>query len=453
MAHCHRRSRSGWLALVLLATAPWLASAADPEQAGRLDAELTPFGAQRAGNADGSIPAWQGGLTQAPACYGGLGARYCNPFAEDRPETLVTADRADAFEAWLSPGQRALLAQFPASQVMPVYATRRSYTNPAPVLQAIRRNAMRAQLQANGEVLADAEQGVPFPIPENGVEVIWNHKARYRPAGLRVQDHQFVVAPTGDFSQTVSRIDTLQPYAQAGQPGVPMLRYTLQVFTEPPRLDGTVLLIHDSRDALAQPRRAWQRSSGQPFLRKAPALAHDAIVPGSDGILTIDQIDGFSGPLERYDFRLLGRQELLVPANSYRLHSSALEYADLLGKHHLNPEHLRYERRRVWVVEAVLRAGVAHRYKRRRFYVDEDGWQIRVVDVYDARGTLIQMQELHSVMAYDLGYEFVVAHAVYDLEHQRYLVQSLNNQANEISLEALRAEDFEYGKVARRLDK
>ena len=35
----------------------------------RLGQDLTPSGAEKAGNADGTIPAWTGGLTEAPAGF------------------------------------------------------------------------------------------------------------------------------------------------------------------------------------------------------------------------------------------------------------------------------------------------------------------------------------------------------------------------------------------------
>ena len=49
---------------LLCAATAW--GAVSPQDAARLGAELTPLGGERAGNADGSIPAWNGGLKGRP---------------------------------------------------------------------------------------------------------------------------------------------------------------------------------------------------------------------------------------------------------------------------------------------------------------------------------------------------------------------------------------------------
>ncbi len=434
------------------------AAAAVPEdQAARLGGDLTPVGAERAGNADGSIPDWTGGFVGAPPCFAGYGSRYCDPFPEDQARFTITAENLAAHTGRLTDGQIALLRRFPDSYRMPVYTTRRSFANPDFVYEASRLNAVQADLQANGEALVGASVGVPFPIPENAAEVIWNHKTRYRDISVRRWNNQFAVPASGDYNQTKIREDVLFAYARPGFAALAdkekVLTYFLQVISQPPRLDGTLILVHETMDQIAGSRRAWQYSPGQQRIRSAPGVGYDTPGPGTDGLRTYDQIDMFTGPMDRYEWKLLDKRELYVPANSYRLHSDALRYSDIVGKGHLNPDHVRYELRRVWVVEANLRPGVAHTYKRRRFYLDEDGWQIRAVDVYDARGELRQLQEAHTVIAYDKPYELPVCETVYDLQENRYLAQTLNNEDPETVTQVFETDHFESRKVSKLVKK
>ncbi|MFA5941686.1 MAG: DUF1329 domain-containing protein, partial [Sinimarinibacterium sp.] len=205
-----------WFGAVLLLVA-CVAQARVPEaEAARLGADLTPLGAEQAGNADGTIPAWNGGLTAPPSCFGGPGGRYCDPFPEDRPLFVVTAANLAPHEAQLAAGQIALLRQFPDSYRIPVYATRRSFANPEFVYAATRQNATRAELQNSGETLAGAATGVPFPLPSSGSEVIWNHKTRYRGLGALRWNNQFAVTASGDYNHTKIREETLFVYAQPG---------------------------------------------------------------------------------------------------------------------------------------------------------------------------------------------------------------------------------------------
>ncbi len=440
-----------WLVLPALLLSAAALGRVDDGAAARLGDGLTPFGAEQAGNIEGSIPQWAGGLTEAPACFAGPGSRYCDPFADDHARVVVTAANLVDHQAFLSAGQIALLRKYPDSYRMPVYATRRSFANPEFVYAATRANATRAELQGNGEALIGAATGVPFPIPANAHEVIWNHKARWRDVAVRRWNNQFAVPPSGDYNQTRYREDSYHAYARPGltpESVGPMLHYFLQVVTSPQRLDGSILLVHETMDQIAEARGTWQYSPGQQRLRRAPNAGYDLPAAGADGLRTLDQTDTFSGPMDRYDWKLIGKKTLYVPANSYRLHSDAVRYSDIVRKNHIDQDLARYELRRVWVVESTLRPGSAHRYKRRRFYVDEDGWQIRVVDVYDSRNELWQLQEAHSVMAYDKPYELPVCETVYDLLSNRYLVQSLNNEDPETMTQMFDADYFEPRKVS-----
>ena len=186
------------------------------EEAARLGRDLTPVGAIQAANKDGSIPAWEGGLTKAPSCYEGAGSRYCDPFPEDKPLFTITAKNLDQYKAQLTPGQLALFDKYGDSYVMPVYKTRRTFANPQFVYDATAKNAVSAELGGNGEALQGAITGIPFPIPANGHEVIWNHKVRYRDTGVRRWNNQFAVTTSGNYNLVKIQEDAYFVYNTPG---------------------------------------------------------------------------------------------------------------------------------------------------------------------------------------------------------------------------------------------
>src|SRR5512135_2794378 len=106
-----------------------------PEQLARLNSDLTPVGAERAGNADGSIPAWTGGLAKTPPVDRKVG--YVDPFAADTPLYTITAKNAEQYKDLLSNGHLALLKRDAKTFKMDVYPTRRSAAYPEEVLLEI----------------------------------------------------------------------------------------------------------------------------------------------------------------------------------------------------------------------------------------------------------------------------------------------------------------------------
>ncbi|MBV8784526.1 MAG: DUF1329 domain-containing protein, partial [Gammaproteobacteria bacterium] len=207
-----------------------------------------------------------------------------------------------------------------------------------------------------------------------------------------------------------------------------ILVYFMQETTAPARLAGEVLLVHETLNQSKEPRRAWIYNPGQRRVRRAPNVAFDNPGTNSDNQRTDDQFDMYNGSPERYSWQLVGKKELYVPYNSYQLQSEKVKYADLLHKNHINQDYARYELHRVWVVDATLKAGVSHLYKRRTLYVDEDSWQILAVDVYDARNQLYRVQEGHVINYYDLPTLWTDLELVMDLSNGRYLALGLQNE-------------------------
>ncbi len=406
------------------------------EEAARLGKDLTPIGAERAGNDNGSIPAWDGGLTKPPACYKGTGSRYCDPFPSDKPLFTISNANVAEHRANLSAGQVAMLAKFPNTYRINVYETRRTAAYADFIYTATARNAVNATLEFEGESLKGAILGFPFPIPKSAQEVMWNHKLRYRGPGGARWNNQAAVTPAGAYTLVEITEDVKFPYASrtaTPETAENIIIYFLQIVRSPPRLAGQITLVHETMDQVREPRRAWQYSPGQRRLRRAPNVAYDNPSTASDGLRTNDQLDGFNGATDRYTWKLVGKQEVFIPHNSYKLHSDQYKYKDIILRGHINQDLPRYERRRVWVVEANLRPGTSHMFKRRVFYFDEDSWQIALVDLYDNRDQLWRWQELHAIQAYDKPFIGPpVMETAYDLQSSRYIAYSMNNESPEV---------------------
>jgi len=404
--------------------------------AARLGKDLTPTGGEKAANKDGTIPAWEGGLTTAPPCFK-PGGRYCDPFAADQPLYTITPANAAQYQSKLSPGQLAMFKKFP-NYKMVVYPSRRTFASPQHVYDATAVNATRAELIANGEGVAGAAIGIPFPIPAGGFEPIWNHKLRYRGEGGRHWNNQFAVTAAGNFSQVTLREDIAISYSK--KTATPdnldnVSIYFLQIVTAPVRLAGTILLVHETMDQVKEPRRAWQYNPGQRRLRRAPNVGYDNPGTGADGLRTNDQYDMFNGAMDRYSWKVVGKQEMLVPYNGFRLASAQYKYADIMKPGHINQDLPRYELHRVWVVDSTIKAGTTHLYKRRTFYLDEDSWTILLADVYDQRDQLWRWQESHPMMYYDRAWPGTAGEVIYDLQSGRYLGQGFSNEHDEFSTE------------------
>ncbi|HBY87804.1 MAG TPA: DUF1329 domain-containing protein, partial [Colwellia sp.] len=177
------------------------------------------------------------------------------------------------------------------------------------------------------------------------------------------------------------------------------------------------------------PRQAWTYNTGQRRVRRAPNVAYDAPGTASDGLRTTDDFDMYNGAPNRYNWTLKGKQELLIPYNDYRLHSDKVKYADILQAGHINPDLVRYEKHRVWVVEANLKENTRHIYKKRVFYIDEDSWQVAVTDIYDNRDELYRVGVAHAINYYDVPTLWSTLDVFHDIQSRRYIAIGLDNEA------------------------
>lgn len=403
------------------------------QEAGKLAKELTPFGAVRAANADGSIPEWTGGITSAPAGYT-VGDHHIDPFTGDKVLYTITAKNVAEYKDVLTPGQVKLFETYPDTYKMDVYQSRRSASYPEHVYQATLDNATRAELVEGGNGIVQAAIGVPFPVPKDGLEAIWNHILRYRGEKIVREGGQAAPTASGDYTYMGFDDQLLIPYGVKGVKAEDLQKTNIlfkfkQKVTEPARLAGTALLVHETMDQIKTPRQAWTYNTGQRRVRRAPNVAYDAPGTASDGLRTTDDFDMFNGAPNRYTWTLKGKQELLIPYNDYRLHSNDLKYDQILQPGHINPNLVRYEKHRVWVVEANLKSDTRHTYKKRVFYIDEDSWQVAVTDIYDNRDELYRVGVAHGINYYEVPTQWSTLEVFHDLQSRRYIAMGLDNEA------------------------
>jgi hypothetical protein len=418
---------AGVLGLSLLATS--VMAAVPAAEADKLGKSLTPMGAEMAGNADGSIPAWKP-MAKTAGTVDGKGF-LSDPYASEKPLFTITAKNVDQYKDKLAPGQYAMFKRYPETFKMPVYPSHRGATVPDDVFAAIKKNATATNLVSGGNGLENFETAVPFPIPKSGVEVIWNHITRYRGGSVTRLVTQATPQPNGSYSlvyfqdQFVFR-DKMKDY-DPKNPGN-ILFYFKQKVTAPARLAGTVLLVHETLDQVKEPRKAWVYATGQRRVRQAPQVSYDGPGTAADGLRTSDNLDMYNGAPDRYDWKLEGKKEMYIASNSYKIDSPTLKYADIIKAGHINQDLTRYELRRVWHVVATLKPGQRHIYAKRDFYIDEDTWQAAVIDHYDGRGQLWRVAEAHAEDYYDKQVPWYALEALYDLQSGRYLALGMKNE-------------------------
>lgn len=417
------------IALVLFTGSTWAAVSA--EEVAKLGTTLTPFGAEKAGNAAGTIPAWTGGITKVPADYKTPGQHHTDPFASDKPLFTITKANLDQYKANLTPGQIALFNTYPETYQMPVYQTRRSGSAPQWVYDNTRKNAATAKLLDGGNGFSDAFGGIPFPIPQNGVEALWNHIARYRGTYIVRRASEVAVQRNGSYSLVTSQQEALFKYYDPKGSFADLnniMFYYLSFTKSPARLAGGAVLVHETLDQVKEQRQAWGYNAGQRRVRRAPNLAYDTPISAADGLRTADDTDMFNGAPDRYDWKLLGKKEIYIPYNNYKVTSPDVKYDDLLKEGHLNPVYTRNELHRVWVVEGTLKSSARHIYSKRTLYLDEDSWQAAVVDQYDGRGELWRVSVAYLKNYYELPTTWSAFDVFHDLQARRYYVQNLDNE-------------------------
>lgn len=412
---------------VALVSAPALSLAAvSAQEAAQLGKELTRFGAIQAGNAEGTIPAYTGGLREAPPDFEPGSGFWADPFKDEQPLFRITAANVEQYKDKLSDGQIALLKKYPDTYYMDIYPSHRTAAYPEEVLAATERNATGCSALKNGLAVDTAcRGGLPFPIPKTGNEVMWNLLLRYTDGkyGMTTQSsNSWIVSSNGTVTKaSEQRTFTERPYYQPDVPGRDPQMYfrTYSINSEPARRAGEIVGFEDFLDPTVSPRKAWSYSTGQRRVKLAPEFNYDTPVASMSGVELFDELFMFSGMQDRFDFKLLGKQEMFLPYNGYKFYFGCTQQ-EQLKERHVNPDCERWELHRAWVVEATLKPGQRHVYSKRRYYLDEDNYGAGLYDAWDQGGQLYRSMFMSSVQLYDHDIPYSVKHAIYDFNKGMY---------------------------------
>ncbi len=384
------------------------------DEANLLKTELTPVGAERAGNKDGTIPAWTGGYT-TPASGWHPGQVRPDPFAQEKPLFAITPANLASYADKLPEGQKELFRRH-ADYRMDVYPTHRSAAFPQSVYDSIARNAVQAHAAPSGIAygVEGAAGGIPFPIPKTGMEAVWNHLLAFWGAARQVRISTYVAAPNGRIELASTYSETADfPYYAAGATPASVGGYyfkTRHIGAAPPSHVGESYLAWQPLDTTRYKFTAWRLIPGERRVRRAPSISYDIPDPDASGFENLDEYYIYFGGPDRYDFKLLGKKEMYIPYNNNRFYTR--KSSEVMKPLHANPDALRYELHRVWVVEGTLAPGKHHIAPRRRLYIDEDTWLAVYADSWDENGKLWKFGEgtmylMPDIPAVILGSQFV----------------------------------------------
>lgn len=391
-----------------------------------LNKEFTPLGGERAGNKDGSIPAWTAEAVVVGNFVPGKQLRLDSwRYKAEKPLYSIDASNVSQYAGKLSAGQMALFSQFPDYR-MDVYPSHRSCNAPGFVAENTQKNVGFAQVGANGWSLKDAYvPGIPFPFPQSGIEVMWNQKMRYRGVGAFGGGFTFVSPRKGgaDWLTPAAEQVLYWPWAEPGSRKLSefgtAMSQTFVKQTEPAAMAGFNSIISDYVDKPGTD--AYVYFPGQRRVRRMPTMAYDAPQAGYENQYLVDEAGLFMGAMDRFDWKLVGKKEMLVAYNSFGASDFKSDWRKVLTAEGLVPASRRYELHRVWVIEATVKAGLRHSAPKRTFYVDEDSWNLLFAEDYDAQGKLTKVREGYVIPVFEVGACDVSAFVQYNLLEGRIL--------------------------------
>ncbi|WP_022980829.1 DUF1329 domain-containing protein [Ideonella sp. B508-1] len=416
--------------------------AASPDDVARLGKDLTPWGAEVAGNKDGSIPAWSGGQKALPAGFNpnGGGKRWVDPFAGEKPLFTITAENAAKYQDKLLGSTQELFRRYPKDFRMEVYPSHRTVWVPDWVNANTAKNAASAKILPNGYALGGAFGGIPFPFPKTGLEVWWNNEVRYKGTYHRNNVGTWTVDSAGrrslngafisdlyfpNFDQEVGREKFLA--------GDGLYYKVYNDYTAPASRVGEVNLYWTWYDQSAHAGKGWIYTPGTRRVRTTPDLFYDTPCPGYNGGITMDDIQMTYGPQDRFDWKLVGKQEKLIPYNNYT-QQFATTSAHILTPNFPNPEDMRWELHRVWVIEGTPKAGVHHIYSKKVVYIDED-YGSSEMETYDKAGKIFRAGWSTMVELYDIGVPYSFGNFFFDFSTGMYWLGSHPGDASVKGLE------------------
>lgn len=414
-----------------------------PEEAATLKTTLTPFGGERAGNAEGTIPAWDGGLTSSNSAT--IGDIPTDLFLGEKPVLEITNVNMGEHAEKLTPGTQELLKKYSDTLRIDVYPTHRTAAAAQHVYDNTLINATNCKITAGGASVTGCYGGIPFPIPKSGNEVIWNFLLRAEPEAIEFGFTNQVVSADGK-RILATRNDNYNQYPYNYKDGSVddwNGNYLIQRFntTAPAFKVGESLVIHDNVDP-GKYRQAWQYLVGQRRVRKAPTVGYDTPDFVASGANYFDEVQGFWGAPDRYDWKIAGKKEIYVPYNNNKQVTVSLDEA--YTGHHFNPDVTRWELHRVWVLEANIKKGNRHAVPKRVFYIDEDTWHTLLIDGYDAEGKLWRTTMVPTFVVPKVPATILKPIIVFNLEaNTSSTVQALNGE--KFHIVPKKEEDFYTG--------
>ncbi len=376
----------------------WSFAQAENHTADDLKGVLTPFGALRAGNADGTIPAWTGGGLPGYK----KGDPRPIPFADEKPVLVITAANAAQYQDKLTPGIMGMFQKKPDWRIE-VYPTHRTAIAPQYVYDYIYQNASSAQLTLDGDGVTGAYGGIPFPIPKSGYEVIWNHLLGWSGTTALAAGSNYVVTESGEVV-LASRGKTWFQYPYYFENGKADFNGIFgEVYVEPtapPYEAGASLITTIPVNPETNPPAAWEYLEGERRVRRAPELQYDTPNSLSAGTSNWDEVDIFTGKLDEYNFKYVDKREIYIPYNTNKLFAASAQEQFL--PHFVNPDLVRWELHRVLIVEMTVKPGVRNVDARRLIYCDEDTGGGVLGEIYDANGSLWKFQQTMPVIFPDI---------------------------------------------------
>jgi hypothetical protein len=235
--------------------------------------------------------------------------------------------------------------------------------------------------------------------------VMWNHMLRWRGTSWEFNIDQYQLTADGKAVLTTNgRAEQQMPYYfPDGSPESFSKSNDFWVIrlvnAGPPIRAGEAVLGRENLDGSKS--QAWVYLTGQRRVRKLPNPCCDTPTPAAAGVMSFDEIEVWTGRLDHFDWKLVGKQEMFIPYNANRFLQPKAD-VEVITKTHFNPDHMRWELHRVWVVEATLREGQRHQAPKSRYYCDEDTWICVLGDRWDAKGQLWKTLWAQTFVAPDL---------------------------------------------------
>ncbi|NMM27363.1 MAG: DUF1329 domain-containing protein [Glaciimonas sp.] len=415
-----KKTKLTGLALVALVGAASAATVQD------LGTTLTPLGGEKAGNSTHGIPDWNAEQVARPGWSYGKYRKDYFKYKDEKPVETIDAGNVDKFADNLTPGQVALIKQTKGYK-MDIYPSHRYCSAPDFVVENTKKNPGVAKIGADGWSLAEAVvPGVPFPLPKNGTEAMYNSKMRYRGVGVDYKKVTTAVSPrkgSNEWIKAGSEQTIFFPWGIKGNTNLstlpPVEYHTYFAYSQPTALAGQAL---DVTFFLNKPSsETFYYFPGQRRVRRMPAYAYDSPQIGFENQYTLDEPFVFNGTLDRFDWKLAGKKEIYVPYSSFGAYNFAAKFEDVAKDDFIAENARRYELHRVWVVEATVKSGSRHSAPKRTFYMDEDSWNLLAADDYDAQGKLWKHREGYLIPVYETGTCDVSAFSQYNLVEGRYV--------------------------------